>query len=249
MPSGTLLKTLQDALVEGTSASRDTHVVGNFVAMLHPTESLIYMNYAVPLAIPTSTSVAELIAHFRSKDRVPRLEFFADLWPEVISALVAAGFECEKTAPVMVLDRSGYVPVPYEAMARAAQPEDVAAMREVASIAFGMESSDDQDGRSRELLASGRMLGAVAGTDDIVACGVAIGTETVREVAGIATLPNHRRRGAATAVVHCLLDQFFHLGGEVAWLTPGDDGAEDLYYKIGFRIAGTQVNYVLPGVE
>ena len=228
--------------------NRDTVRVGSFVAMTHRSDPMIYMNYAVPVEQPTPTCAQALIEHFQSKQRVPRLEFFADLWPETIAALVAAGFVCERTAPIMVLDRGGHEAPPEPTRARPATPDDVVAIRELTSLAFEMEASPEGDDDSRRGFETGRVLGAVLGTP-VIASGVAIGTQTVREVAGIATHPAHRRKGAATAVIHSLLNQFFASGGEVAWLTPGDDGAQALYEKIGFRTAGTQVNYVFPGVE
>lgn len=94
---------------------------------------------------------------------------------------------------------------------------------------------------------AGRLLSAVGfDGDQIVATGSAIGTRQVREIAGIGTRPAWRRQGYVTAVVDCLLDRHFTLGGELAWLTPGDAEAQSVYAKIGFRTIGVQATYGLP---
>jgi GNAT superfamily N-acetyltransferase len=80
--------------------------------------------------------------------------------------------------------------------------------------------------------------------------GEAVGAGSVQiargvcELVGIGTLPKHRRRGAATAVSAWLVRGHFAAGGELAWLTAGDEAAEAVYQRIGFRRLGSdQLNF------
>jgi predicted GNAT family acetyltransferase len=57
----------------------------------------------------------------------------------------------------------------------------------------------------------------------------------------------YRRRGYAGVVIRALLDRFFTAGGEIAWLTPGDAGAERLYTNLGFVPTATQLNMAVAG--
>ncbi len=244
MGDAVLLRALQDALVEATSKTRVATQVGGFVTLITAEDPLTYFNYAVPTSPPTPGDCQALIAHFIAASRSPRLEYFADLWPQVGPMLEQHGFSVERTAPIMALRREEYAG--NHTKARPAAPSDACAMRTVSGIAFGMESDPSSDAQTAQSLSDGSLLGAVSESGGVVACGMAIGTARVREIAGIATLPEFRRQGHARSVICCLLDQFFGSGGEVAWLTPGDDGAERLYESLGFRTVGTQVNYVFP---
>lgn len=239
-----LLQALQDALVEATSKTRVVTQVGGFVTLITAEDPLTYLNYAVPIAPPTTGDCQALIVHFMEVARSPRLEYFVDLWPQVGPMLEEHGFSVERTAPIMALRREEYAGG--NTKARPAGPNDASSIRTVAGIAFGMESDPASDANTALSLADGSLLGAVSEAESVVASGMAIGTARVREIAGIATLPEFRRQGHARAVICCLLNQFFGSRGEVAWLTPGDNGAERLYESLGFRTVGTQVNYVFP---
>ena len=46
------------------------------------------------------------------------------------------------------------------------------------------------------------------------------------ELVGIATLPEFRRRGVASAVSSYLVDRYFRQGGEIAWLSAEDQIAQ-----------------------
>ncbi|MES1227769.1 MAG: GNAT family N-acetyltransferase, partial [Armatimonadota bacterium] len=64
--------------------------------------------------------------------------------------------------------------------------------------------------------------------------------------AGLATLPDYRGKGYASAVVNRLLSDFYSSGGDIAWLTPGGPDAQRLYLDLGFREVGRSVAYLLP---
>ena len=60
-------------------------------------------------------------------------------------------------------------------------------------------------------------------------------SDGVGELAGIATRSRYRRRGIAAAVTARLTETAFAAGAVELFLTPGDDGAERIYGRAGFR--------------
>ena len=89
-------------------------------------------------------------------------------------------------------------------------------------------------GRARE-----RSGGAVAAWGSDGAClGAAswVGVRSgVSEIAGVGVLEAHRGRGIAGALTAAAARCAFEAGAELAFLTPGDDGAQRVYARAGFR--------------
>ncbi len=92
----------------------------------------------------------------------------------------------------------------------------------------------------RERIRDGRASVAVADDPEagIVACGwhQAVGADT--EVVGVATLPAHRRRGAAAALLEVLVDDAATHGVTMALLSAGDDAVARIYERSGFTRIG-----------
>jgi GNAT superfamily N-acetyltransferase len=246
-PTQVMLRKIQDALVESTVPSRRCFEVGGFILMLTPDEPLVWINYAVPIRPQTANGVPEMVDVFRAEKRSPRLEFFVDLWPDLPAELEAHGFTCEKRMPIMVLEQAEWRGHAHAHDVRAVGAEDIRKLSSALAEAFGMPRSDDDESGTdtmRGNLAAGRALGAMVVIDGVVAGGgYAVGTTAIREVAGIGTREPYRRRGVASAVIGNLLDRFFGGGGEIAWLTPGDDSAQSVYARLGFQPVGEQVCY------
>jgi predicted GNAT family acetyltransferase len=210
-----------------------------------PDDPTPWMNYAVPKLDAGAGQVQELIAAFATINRQPRLEFFAARYPNLRAELTRAGFGIEMQAPVMTMTAEQRTPAG-SGHVTTASPADVPLINSITDVAFGAESTEAQRTTTAMAIAEGRYLAALAWEDGIpVSAGFAIGSAKVREIAGVATLPDYRRRGHAGSVIQALLKRFFEAGGEVAWLTPGDAGAEQLYTKLGFVAAGTQLNMAL----
>ena len=89
--------------------------------------------------------------------------------------------------------------------------------------------------------ASGRMLSAVVESpaEGILACGSVQRVDVVAEVVGVATLPSARRRGYASQLTASLARRTLVEGGELVFLSAGDDDTARLYSKVGFRRIGT----------
>lgn len=219
------------------------------MALLHPTEPLIWLNWAAPLREITRQDTQDLTEHFQINSRVPRFEFFKNLWPHCLQVLVESGYVVEKEMPIMVLLKRDFKSVKTAHLARAPNDDEFRAMECVQSRAFGMpEPADDAQSWAEVGIRTGRTLAAVAVVNEQVAgAGYAVGTSEIKEIAGIATDQPFRRQGVATAIISNLLERFFAANGEIAWFTPGDDGAELVYAKLGFKTMGTQVCISIPG--
>ncbi|MCC7433965.1 MAG: GNAT family N-acetyltransferase [Methanoregulaceae archaeon] len=240
-----VLASLEATLCEGLAQSRQTHHLDGFAIYWTPDDPTPWMNYAVPKHDADAGQVQELIAAFAALNRQPRLEFFAERYPKLAAELTRAGFGIEMKAPVMTMTAEQWTSSEC-AHVTAASPADVPLINSITDVAFGAVSTEAQQTTTAKAIAEDRYLAALAWEDGLaVSAGFAIGGPTVREIAGVATLPEYRRRGHAGAVIQALLKRFFEAGGEVAWLTPGDAGAEQLYSKLGFVAAGTQLNMAL----
>jgi ribosomal protein S18 acetylase RimI-like enzyme len=252
-----ILSRLQDALIESTSSSRATTETGEFIVLLTPDDPLIWLNYAVPIAEATDQGVDEMCDIFRAANRVPRLEFFVDLWPNTITVLESNGFVCEKRMPIMVLRREDWGELSHDHDVRGVDVTTYHDLNRVMGQAFGMEApgadenlANPEDDPPFQRVAAGITLASVALVEGkVVGGGFGVGTPEIREIAGIATLSDYRKRGIASAVIAHLLDQFFQSGGEIAWLTPGDDSAQSVYANLGFKTIAEQVVYELPNLS
>jgi hypothetical protein len=240
------LRLLRDSLIEGLGVGRDVVRVGGFVVLFHPSDHLLWMNQSMPVGDVVGGDVVELLRVYSERDRSPWLEFSPELWPEGPAVLEAHGLTCQHTMPVMVMYREEWTH--RDTSARPVLKDEVGAMVETASLVFeGVKASPESVSRTQKQVEKGNVLASVVQVgDEIISCGQAIGTSSVREIAGLATLEEHRRRGHCSAVVWELLGRHFGADGSLAWLTPGDETARRLYAGLGFRPIGTQVTYGLP---
>jgi ribosomal protein S18 acetylase RimI-like enzyme len=241
------------------AAGRLSRRIGPFLATVTLDDANPYLSYAVPddAARPEPEDVAALTGWFAQQGRTPRLEYFPDLAPGVRPALDAAGFVVDQRLPVMVCDRNdlrerGMVPDPVGFTL--AEPDTDGRFVEVAQVqheAFGGTGAVVPD-RVRSMRASVRAGALVVGAWPDRG-GHAVGggqCTTIRdglgEVAGIAVAPGWRRRGLAVALTRLLAGLAIERGAELTFLTPGSDGAEAAYRRVGFRDVGQQWHVSLP---
>ena len=235
------LRAIQDAMVEGLRKSREIVQVGQFVACFHATDDLCWCNQAVPIGNVAKHDVEMLIDAYVKRGRSPWLEFTTDLWPDVAPVLEAAGITYRQTMPLMVLRVEDWTAQETEARSPMSDFER-RELRRVTTTAFGMEYAADSP------LPPQTALEAICLADGkVVSGGQAFGSDKIREVAGLGTDPEYRRRGYCTEVIRALTNAHFESGGEIAWLTPGNDAAQSVYEAAGFQKIATQVAYGMPG--
>src|SRR5690242_6980280 len=100
------LSLLQEHYVEGLSPMRTPVRVGGFLALFHPDDPIFFANMACPVDSLGDGDVADLVSQYRSRARVPWLEFAMELWPDVPAKLEAAGLVLKHRIPVMVIHRN-----------------------------------------------------------------------------------------------------------------------------------------------
>ncbi|MFI0937647.1 GNAT family N-acetyltransferase [Streptomyces sp. NPDC021020] len=230
--------------------------VGGFVAGFDPGTDSPYVNYATPLpgAEPSAREVAALVAAFRERGLLPRLEFAPEAAPVVATALRAAGFRTEAVHDYLVCT-PGTLTVP-PASVRVETPSadaDFAAIDAALAEAFGGEFPSSAEGaaRLRRTQESGGAVRFVRLPDGTGCAGggscsaPAAGTA---ELAGLGTRPAHRGRGIGAAVTAALTSALFAQGAASVWLESSGPDAERVYARTGFRRAGTRLYVSLPDV-
>jgi ribosomal protein S18 acetylase RimI-like enzyme len=216
-----------------------------------------WLSFATPLSASRPngswvTAVAEMQAAFATHGRRPRLEYIADLHPNLAPALEEGGLVCQSNNPVMWLETAELAPPPKPFSAARYQrltAEDEPLLRAYLSqqsIAFGGTGGDDSFGWLPTLqsgLGKGLVWGAVLAQDDGLVSGAVIQMGNgLGELAGVWTAPEWRGRGLAYAVCHQLLAEYTTAGYAGCWLSAAE-GAQRLYAKLGFGVVGTQLNY------
>lgn len=227
------------------AAARDPIPAGRFVLYRNRSSDHPYLNYAVPQpGAGDWTGIDELRTAFAQHGLQPRLEFVGECAPGLEAALAAAGFALQGHYPVMTLEihELREVPAPDGVVIhRAIGPADARALLQTAAEAFGDDPPTDAEiaaygGRGLLARAEGVPAGAASRSD--VAEGVA-------ELGGIGVRERFRRRGIAAALTAEAAAGAFAAGAELCFLTPGDDGAERVYERAGFRRAGTTMVHMV----
>ncbi|OIK28249.1 GNAT family N-acetyltransferase [Streptomyces malaysiense] len=227
---------------------------GGFVLGFDPATTSPYVNYATPVpgAEPTDTDVADLIAAFRARGLMPRLEFAPDAAPGVEPALRRAGFTTEAVHEYLVctpaaLTPPGAAPGP-GARVRVEAPvtdEDYSAIDRALSEAFGGEWAPSPEGaaRLRRTEEGGGAVRFVRAEDGGCAGGALCSApaEGTAELAGVGTLSAYRGRGIAGAVTVSLAETLFARGARTVWLEYSGDGSRRVYERVGFRSGGTRL--------
>jgi ribosomal protein S18 acetylase RimI-like enzyme len=213
------------------------------------------MSLAVPL-LPNPANwageVAEMKTAFAHHGKRPRLEYIAELHPTLGRNLEEAGLVRQSRVPVMILDMVDLAPpgdlppsVRYQRLVAADDPL-LRAFLMNQSIAFGGAGGEEALGwlsTMRYGLTAGSVLAATLIHEETPVSGavVQIG-DYIGELAGVWTSPDWRNRGLAYGVCRQLLAEYAATGYKLSWLSAAE-GAQRLYEKLGFVIAGTQMNY------
>jgi ribosomal protein S18 acetylase RimI-like enzyme len=249
-----LLRRMEATTAVANEVGREVVIVPPFQLSFHPTDALIYLNYAMPLTGLGGEITAEVMGRvreaFRARGRVLRFEFFEGLWPELGGLLEAQGVAFEERMPLM-LCAPGDLRAPRQVEAEVvpiserSSDETLAAFVQVREAGFGRPERDLRPGELEEIRAeyrSDKYRTMAARVDGRL---VAIASVTVAndELVGVATAPAYRRRGLAAALCHAVLREHFAHGGTLAWLSAADEAAERLYGRLGFRTAGSALSH------
>lgn len=141
---------------------------------------------------------------------------------------------------LMGLDRAAFRPaatVP-ELEVRVAGPDDLQAALQIDSTAFGLDLTENRRWlgplltAERVEFALALLDGEPAGTAYVLRSDGAAGPSAY--LAGVAVLPEARRRGVGAGVSSWLLARAFERGAEIAHLNPDTHAAARIYERVGF---------------
>lgn len=234
----------------------DAVPVPPFTAFFHPRDPLRYLNYAIPDE-PARGDLGEPLARlretFRERDRLPRFEYVEGFAPELAASLEQAGFELELRAPLMTCPATAIAEPPSVAgLAIVPATENARAYLTVGRRAFGerheSELPDDEVAAwsARRTQANTALLGLLDG-EPVAVSAATPPQDGLSEVAGIGVLEQARRRGIGAAMTAAAAREAGAKGAGLTFLSPGSDGAQSVYERIGFRPAETSLYYADPG--
>lgn len=239
---------LQSFLRTSAVHGREVVCVTPFTATFTPDEPLKYLNYAVPDdgAEPDADAIAGLREAFRARDRLPRLEWVEEAAPKVAPALAAAGMTEELRTPLMACAPEELVDPRTDVEELVVAPVGTADLREATNIqrvAFGghpLEADEEprQPSGGAVLARSGRTPVSAASWTPVV--------DGISEVAGVATAEDWRGRGLAGLVTAAAARAAFDAGAGFCVLSPGNNTAQRVYARAGFRRVATMLHWSDP---
>lgn len=254
-----LLGRIEEASRKLAAKNRQVIAVGSFWALIDPVSEFTWLNYAVPVEpLGTKEMVAEAIVELREVfegcDRTLRFEFTESLCPTLPEILEQAGLNLEARHPMLVCDPADFQP--HEAcgvevqLVDADDPNILLCYLAVRNRSFYGLAADEAPTAEEiielcEEIQNGASRCALAYFNGIPAgVGVTMPMMGVCELAGVATLPEHRRLGVAKSLCSFLIKDHFETGGDLVWLAAGNAIAKSTYESIGFRCVDSRLNYI-----
>ncbi|MFN7971512.1 MAG: GNAT family N-acetyltransferase [Acidobacteriota bacterium] len=232
-----------------------------FTLFFHPTDALVYMNYAIP-DVPDPENVAPMIPELRRifarRGRVARFELVEEHSPRLGGELAACGFRLEPRGCLMVAAASEVCEPPrvpglsISCLRAGARDEDVAASVSVFREAFGMEPVDAigpaEIASQRHFVENGTTIfvGAIDGQAVGLSC-LQPAYRRVAEIAGVGTRVAFRRRGIGAALTYAAAAHALEGGVDTLVLGAGTLEAGRVYGSCGFRAVGSTVGWIDSG--
>jgi hypothetical protein len=216
-----IVERIAECAVNAAGMGRTTLQVGPFRACIDPSTDLVYLNYVVPvwaLGTPEETwdQLTQLQSYFHHQSRRLRFEFVDGIWPDLRSRLEEFGIEQQHVLPLMACTPETFRPVHAHGL-RASLID--ATQVELHRLFYRIQRRGFFDGR--RCAGRGTPAAALAAREWFLDCALAelegepvgIGTLVpwggVCELAGVATLPEARRRGVAASLSAYLVEQQF----------------------------------------
>lgn len=229
-----------------------------FTAFFHPTDSLLYFNYAIPdepvgdLADGLLEKLHEL---FATRKRQLRFEFLTEFAPQLGDILRNAGLTRQAQQQFMICTPETYCPAP------AVPGLDIEVLDSRAPVATAQEfcftqrcgfNPADQEPATveeaerflRELKGGRAFLARLEGWTTSAGM-FPPPIDGITELTGVSTLLPYRRRGTATALTACAIQAAFELGVRTICLTAEDEKAGRVYERVGFKSVATMLAYAV----
>jgi hypothetical protein len=235
-----------------------------FSLFFHPTDPVIYFNYAIPDFPITgdfpqhSVVLRQLSAEFQRRGRVPRFEFLLDYAPNLPSTLLAAGFRETDRQWNMICSPSTLqhpVQVPEIDVVLLDPESPTADIRDYIfaqrqgfqpSLEFTPDEAAIRQARLDFLVGGWQAYLARVGGEPAAAAAFGRIIAGVSELAGIATRVPFRRRGIATYLTWLATSEAFQRGAQTTCLTAADTSAGRIYEHVGYKPLATMLAFSLP---
>ncbi len=241
------------AQLAGLTRSRRQVVAGPLVGLLHDDDTWYLSTMvaaepgepfdadAVPWALETIRTA------FAAEGRWLSAELVDEAVPGLAEVLEANGMTIVTRPPLLVVDpgdlRMPEFPAGVTAQVVSSDAEQAEA-NAISADAFEMDAGFHYQPEP----ANGGWVIVRADGVPAASAGWTAVADGVTEVAGVGTIPSHRRRGLGGIATAYATQQAFRLAGAtLAWLTPGDDGADRIYRRLGYEPRATAVHLGVPG--
>jgi predicted GNAT family acetyltransferase len=242
------------AQVDGLSRSRRQIIAGPLAGMLHERDdwylsTMVAAEPGEPFAVDELPWALETIRQaFGAEGRWLSAELVDEANPGLAEALESNGMTIVSRLPLLVVEPVDLIVPEFPAgvtvkVVASAADQDVA--NAVSGEAYEMDGSgfafkpDPADGGAVLVFADDVPVATAAWT--------AVADE-VTEIAGVGTIHSHRRRGLGGIATAYATQKAFELAGAtLAWLTPGDDGADRVYRRLAFQPKATAIHLGDPG--
>ncbi|WP_132190525.1 MULTISPECIES: GNAT family N-acetyltransferase [Kribbella] len=245
---------IASAQLQGLALSRRQIVAGPLVGLLHD-EDVWFLSGAVaadpgtpfdPTEVPWA--VETIRKAFAAEGRWLHAELVDEASPGLAEALAAEGMTIVSRPPLLVVEPGDLQLPEYPEGATASvvtTAEEQDAANAVAADAY--ETTDTAAPFQPEPANGAAVLIRLDDVPVATASWTAV-ADGVTEIAGVGTLHSHQRRGFGALATAYATQQAFEVGGAtLAWLTPGDDGADRIYRRIGYKPKATAIHLGDPG--
>jgi ribosomal protein S18 acetylase RimI-like enzyme len=210
--------------------------------------------YAIPRRLTRPVrdpDLDELHAAFLRRDAPPRVEFLADLSPDLPKRLALAGYQETRRQPMLLAHPRGVESPPplskaeLVTLSRASSLDEIREGLDTNALGFGeaagasereVEEFRARLGASRAFTLRVDGLPVAAGMFEAIMNGVT-------ELMGITTLPEHRRHGLAAYLTAAMAQSAFAHGATLIFLCAASEEASRVYQRVGFRLSAALVAY------
>lgn len=237
---------IQNYLRFAASDGRKAVQVGPFLTTINESWDNPYVNYAIPndACNPTAQDVADLIAHYRTHNRIPRLEFIPEIAPQVQPILLEQGFVIENTHPLMVASTiSEPVPCPDGFAWQQVQTRDhAAALTAAQHEAYNLGAPENAVVENAwNMLQRGSFAISAIEVASGQCAGGGVCTKPrngATELAGVGVRSQYRRRSLGEAITKALLHECTKHSVQHPFLMAGGADEARMYQRAGFKEVG-----------
>lgn len=242
------------AQLAGLAASRRQIVAGPLTGLLHDDDTwylsgMVATEPGEPFdqdAVPEALAIIRRA--FSAEGRWLSAELIDEASPGLADVLEANGMTIASRPPLLVVESPGLSEpdLPAGVTAQVVGSEEEQAEANAVSVE-AYESEDAAVAFEPDPANGGGILLRVDGVPVATATWGAV-SDGVTEIAGVSTIHSHRRRGlGAIATAYATRQAFELAGATLAWLTPGDDGSDRIYRRLGYAPKATAVHLGDPG--